>query len=450
MSQAIICLTPRVRNASQVIRPFTLILGAILAVTIIPLGLRHPSLSLLYVKWNSGDIVGNTLLYIPLGLVSPGRFRKAVLLAFGVSAGVELTQFIAPSRYPGLLDVVSNVLGAVLGYLMAIALRRWGWDLRRLPVRTWTGWAALLAGGIFLAGLAPHEVPGDFSNWDSACQLTFGDELAGGRRWQGEILEAQLLTGPVPPALIRTLAKEGVGSLSAHKSDLPNPPAFELARPVDTREDPQFLTHRESAALYYQAIRRNQLSALLWVRTADSRQQRARIISYSCVRSNNFWIGQQGNNIAIQLRTPLFAAYESGQEFEVPASLEPGRDTLVAAVYDGRHISIYVDGRLAGQDDFGAKRIPFSVPALGLAYGVGAALTMAWIVLAPLRFRLLATVAVAALIAALLIPRLPQAIYRGLSTSLLAAAAFGVWAGIWSLLLRTERGSLRVHRTTRT
>ncbi len=411
------------------IRPFPLILGAILAVTVIPLGLRHPSLSLLYVKWNWNDIAGNTLLYIPLGLVSPGRFRKAVLLAFGVSAGVELTQFIAPSRYPGLLDVVSNVLGAVLGYLLAMALRRGGWDLRRLPARTWTGWVALLAGGIFLAGLAPHEVPGDFSNWDSACQLTFGDELAGGRRWQGDILEAQLLTGPVPAALIRTLAKEGVGSLSAHKSDLPEPPAFEVTRPVDTREDPEFSPHRESAALYYQAIRRNQLSALLWVRTADSRQQRARIISYSCVRSNNFWIGQQGNHIAIQLRTPLFAAYESGQEFEVPAPLESGRDTLVAAVYDGRHISIYIDGHLAGQDDFGAKRIPFSVPALGLAYGVGAALSIAWILLTPSRFHRPALFAVVVLIGALLVPRLSQALYRGLSPSILIALALGIGAG---------------------
>ncbi len=418
------------------IRPFPLILGAILAVTAIPLGLRYPSLRFLYAKWNWGDIEGNILLYIPFGLVFPGRFRMAVLLALGVSTGVELGQFIAPSRYPGVLDVAANVLGAGLGNLVAIVLRRWDWDLRIFTVRDWTGWAALLAGGLILMGLAPHEVPGDFSNWHQECQFAFGDEVAGDRRWRGEILEAQLLTGPVPSALILTLAKDGVGSLSAHKADLPDPPAFELSGPVDTREDAQLLPLRESSALYYQGIRRNQLSVLLWVRTADSNQKRARMISYSSAESNNFWVGQQGKNIAFQLRTPLFAALESGQELEVSAPLTPGRDTLVAVVYDGRLARIYVDGRLAGEDDFGAKRIPFSVPALGLAYGVGATLYLAWMLFGLPRFGRLAMFTVAALIGALMMPGVSQAIYRGLSPSLLIALVLGICASHSGLYTR--------------
>src|ERR1700724_3833473 len=104
-------LTHRVRNAPQVIRPFPLILGAILAVTAIPLGLRYPSLGFLYAKWNWSDFAANTLLYIPFGLVFPGRLPLAILVALGVSTGVELAQFIAPSRFPGVLDVAGNVLG---------------------------------------------------------------------------------------------------------------------------------------------------------------------------------------------------------------------------------------------------------------------------------------------------------------------------------------------------
>ena len=313
-----------------------------------PAGTAVSKLSFLYAKWNWGDFSGNILLYIPFGLVFPGRFRMAVLVALGVSTGVELGQFIAPSRYPGVLDVAANVLGAGLGNLLAIVLRRWAWDLRILQVRGWTGWAALLAGALFLTTLAPHQVPTDLLNWDSACQIVLGGEVSGHRRWRGEILEAQLLTAPVPSALILTLAKDGVGSLSAHKSELPEPPAFQLNAPVDAREDAQFLPRRDSDALFNQGIRRNQLSALLWVRTGDARQKRARMISYSCARSNNFWVGQQGKDITFQLRTPLFSAYESGQELEVLAPLESGRDALVAVVYDGRRASIYIDGHLAG------------------------------------------------------------------------------------------------------
>jgi len=361
--------------------------------------------------------------------VFPGRFRAAVLVALGVSTGVELSQFIAPSRYPGVLDVAANVVGAGLGNLLANVLRRWDWDLRIFQVRAWTGWAALLAGALFLTALAPHEVPTDLSNWDSACQIALGDEVSGHRRWRGEILEAQLLAAPVPSALILTLAKDGVGSLSAHKADLPDPPAFELSGPVDMREDAQFLPRRDSDAVFNQGISRNQLSALLWVRTADARQKRARMISYSCARSNNFWVSQQGKDIVFQLRTPLFAAYESGQESEVLAPLESGRDSLVAVVYDGRRASIYIDGRLAGDDDFGAKRIPFSVPALALAYGAGAGFSIAWMLFAPPPFRRPMIFAVTALIGALLIPRLSQAIYPGLWPSLLLALALGVCAG---------------------
>jgi hypothetical protein len=137
---------------------------------------------------------------------------------------------------------------------------------------------------------------------------------------------------------------------------------------VDTQEDAKFLPLRESGQLYYQGIRRNQLSILLWVQTADARQKQARIMSYSGAKANNFWVGQQGKDIAFQLRTPLFSAYESGQELEAPASLESSRATLVAVVYDGRRARIYIDDRLAGEDDFGAKRIPFfrSRPRLGI------------------------------------------------------------------------------------
>ena len=79
------------------------------------MGYRHPSLDLLYTRINPGDIAGNVLLYIPLGLVSTRSFRRTFLIALGISVCVELRQFISPTRFPGVADVVSNVLGACIG-----------------------------------------------------------------------------------------------------------------------------------------------------------------------------------------------------------------------------------------------------------------------------------------------------------------------------------------------
>jgi glycopeptide antibiotics resistance protein len=67
----------------------------------------------------------NVLLFVPLGIVLGWFGRPWLLLgAVAVSVTIELVQFVLPGRNPLLSDVVTNALGACLGYLAVVAWHR--------------------------------------------------------------------------------------------------------------------------------------------------------------------------------------------------------------------------------------------------------------------------------------------------------------------------------------
>jgi glycopeptide antibiotics resistance protein len=67
----------------------------------------------------------NVLLFVPLGLAIGLWHRPWWLLgAVALSVAVELTQFLLDARSPDPLDVVTNTLGAALGYGVARWWRR--------------------------------------------------------------------------------------------------------------------------------------------------------------------------------------------------------------------------------------------------------------------------------------------------------------------------------------
>ena len=412
-----------------VIQPFPLVLGGILALTAIPLGFRSPTLDMLYTRLNLADIVGNILLYLPLGLVFTGSFRRIFFLALVISVCVELEQFVSPTRFPGVADVISNVLGACAGHLIAIGLRRFGGNLARFHMPESTGWIGLLAGVLCATALIPRPVSGDFNNWDPACRLAFGDEVTGERRWRGEILEAEVIPAAVAPSLIQTLAGEDLGAASRHRQDYPATPVFEQRDTVSTEKSAVFLPQSESTELFKQATARNQLSVLLWVRTADRSQRGARMITYSCNAGlSNFLVSQQRGDIVFRLRTPAIAPNGTGPETETPSVLETGRDTFVAAVYDGRYARIYVDGRLSAEADLRKKRVLGPVPSLGFAYCAGAFFLMAMVAFGMFRGNRWRASGLTLALVITFIFSLPQKVDSGLSIWLVLASLFGIVA----------------------
>lgn len=73
--------------------------------------------------WQS-QAVGNVLLLLPIGLFGPlalpwlGRWWRVLLVAALFSGCIELTQLAIPDRAADVDDVLLNVIGAWLGYLL--------------------------------------------------------------------------------------------------------------------------------------------------------------------------------------------------------------------------------------------------------------------------------------------------------------------------------------------
>ncbi len=122
----------------------------VLAATAIPIEFRalgdaKPS----FAFHDLSDIVANIIGYLPVGIVL-GRLGllRSVFIAGLLSTFAETGQLIMVHRDPSFTDVLSNVIGAILG---AFASTRWRIRSPAVPLNRWTAvLAALLAFGLFL------------------------------------------------------------------------------------------------------------------------------------------------------------------------------------------------------------------------------------------------------------------------------------------------------------
>ena len=62
------------------------------------------------------DIVINILLFAPIGLL-PGSW-KGILLGFGLSSAIKLTQYFSLLGYCEADNVLNNTIGCCIGYLI--------------------------------------------------------------------------------------------------------------------------------------------------------------------------------------------------------------------------------------------------------------------------------------------------------------------------------------------
>lgn len=76
-----------------------------------------------------GQLVGNLLLLLPVGLLAPialpalNGWLRIFLLAFVLSLAIEVAQLGIPNRSADVDDVILNVAGAMLGYAIFSLLR---------------------------------------------------------------------------------------------------------------------------------------------------------------------------------------------------------------------------------------------------------------------------------------------------------------------------------------
>jgi len=76
-----------------------------------------------------GQLIGNLLLLLPVGLLGPIAFpalsgwARILVLAIGLSAAIEVAQLGIPNRSADVDDMLVNVVGALIGYAIFLVLR---------------------------------------------------------------------------------------------------------------------------------------------------------------------------------------------------------------------------------------------------------------------------------------------------------------------------------------
>ena len=316
----------------------------------IPTGLRHPSLRHIDYTFDPADFFNNLLLYLPLGIaLSSSSLLRTFLCGLSLSTIAEVLQLGYVDRVPSPFDIASNTLGALGGYLAAmVLLRATGHNSKSLRVPRPIAAAAILVAVIGTTSLVRHPPASDFSNWNPTFHLAVGNELTGDRPWEGTVSE--FATYPFAMAAPQINEIDQTSRL----------PPGGLMPPADFAQHPgQPLLSRQDELTWHNAlVSRNQLTLLVWMRTSDLNQTGpARIITYSQdASSRNFTLGQLRDTLTFRLRTPASGPNGTSPALYSGPVLSLDHPSFVAAVYDGRISSLYVDGKRVARADLGARR----------------------------------------------------------------------------------------------
>jgi hypothetical protein len=107
--------------------------GITAVITLAPFRFALPGAVRLSWKLDPEDIAANVLLFLPLGFLyrlaaSPAAPRSPVAIWVGAAAAsalLESVQIFLPGRYPSLVDVLTNSLGAMAGATLHERIERW-------------------------------------------------------------------------------------------------------------------------------------------------------------------------------------------------------------------------------------------------------------------------------------------------------------------------------------
>jgi hypothetical protein len=331
----------------------------------IPTGLRHPSLTYIDNRFNPTDFLNNIILYLPLGIALGGSsLLRAFLFGLCLSTGAEVLQLGYIDRVPSFLDITSNTLGAVAGFLLA---RFWftkeARGAKSVSLPRPVAAAAIPIAILGSVMLLYHRPASDFSDWDPRFHLAVGNELTGDRPWTGTISGFALYPFAMSVPQIDDLARRAAGSDTAFAgavSALPQAPVIGPMRlgDVTTGSAHRLLSQQEEQKLYRALVGQNQLTLLLLMQTNNLEQTgTARIVTYSKDAYNrNFMLGQIRDTLTFRVRTPASGPSGLDPALYTGPVLSLDRTTFIAATYDGRISRLYVDGKQVAQADLGARR----------------------------------------------------------------------------------------------
>lgn len=340
-----------------------LTIAAIVATTMTPVALRRPSLAFVDTSFTRNDVLNNILLYLPLGLALVGRsFGTCVAAATGLSVLAEVLQFGQVNRSPSPVDVVCNVAGAIVGFLLACLLKKLTrFSLEFASINRPVAALCLAVAGTSIFALARHRTRTDFSNWDRSFPLAIGNNASNDRPWQGTIERLAIYPRAASPQVIREFAESGPAAVG-YGSALP--PAI-----VDwpgQRERPHkcvggLVELPEDGPWFKELQKSGKLTIFAWIIPANvSQRGPARIVTSSRdVYSCNFMLGQIARSLTFRLRTPNTGGNGMNPALYTRPVLTHNERSFVAVTYDGNRSQLYVDGELVARTNLAEQRPRF-------------------------------------------------------------------------------------------
>ena len=324
------------------------------------------------------DVQGNILLFLPLGFGLAGYLMQtvrlallaslvlAILVSFGLSYTVEVLQIFLPSRFPSLIDVFSNSVGGLLGFL---CFRLWECKVKvidntsafvqRNLLISFLGYAALA----FLISISLQWYT-SLSTWDKTFPILLGNEKTGDRPWQGCISELYIADRAISKAevanvfskkesitsigdsLLASYQLKGLGNYQNKMGNLPDLVWKGELQDVQQGEGvfpgPNHWLETAAPAEYLtqRIVKTSQFTLGLTAATGDTTQTGpARIISLSGDPSHcNFTLGQEGCDLIFRLQIPI-----TNLKLIVPDLFSTTNPHNLIITYDGSVLLLYVD-----------------------------------------------------------------------------------------------------------
>ncbi len=351
------------------------------------IGLEHYFLILKLGKLDKINFLQNILLFMPLGFGITYFMQKkkqgivgcvwTLLISFGLSYAVEFLQKFLPVRNSSLIDVLSNSIGGLLGFLY---FSLWGCRVLHYVaafVKKSNEFLSLLSiknlllcflGYITLTFLISISLQRDtrLSNWDMTYPFILGNELTGDRPWKGRIYELYIVNRAISEEEVEQAFSEkgsfnsiGDSILVSYQfkdnenhldkmGSLPNLIWMGDSQVVQYDEGillgPNHWLKTETSAedLTRRIIETSQFTLSVKVATSDTMQTGpARIVSLSKDPYNrNFTLAQEESDLVFRLRTPLTGVDGSNPELIVPYIFSNTDPHNLLITYDGSVLNL--------------------------------------------------------------------------------------------------------------
>jgi hypothetical protein len=297
------------------------------------------------------DVVRNILGFLALGIAfarfpaAPQRPLRACLAGFCCALpfayGLEVLQGFTASRFPSIVDVVANTLGATAGVALGVRHYRATWIRPLVYVAT-----------ICVLAVPLHQAT-RLDTWSRSFPLVIGNEADGNRPWQGVIhelcfsaraLSASAFAKAAPGASCNVIDEaERAGTYRNGGPDRLEDPTGTL--PALYRKRGWFTSPAAGAALSERFTESSAFSVFT-VFEPGSPEQRgpARIVSLSAdADRRNFTLGQDAADLVVRLRTRATNTNGTARVLYARGVLtSPGRHSALFT-YDGSTQCLTVD-----------------------------------------------------------------------------------------------------------